>query len=94
MSEDRIDLSKLVREGAHPLRNGAESKLADNGDEKTIEDCPNDWSIAPRTSRIFLKANVSDPMQSIFNRPMLLNVLEELSGTGFKVRDVTDILLK
>jgi hypothetical protein len=90
LSEGRINLFQLVGEGSHSLGPGAAGKLADHGDQKTIEDGPDDWSIAPRTSCIFVTVNVSDPKPTVFKRPRLLNGLDELGSVTCQVWKVTE----
>jgi hypothetical protein len=90
LSEERINLFQLVGAGAHALGPGAAGKRADPGAQKTSEDGPDDWSIVPRTSCIFLTANVSGPKPTVCTRPRLLHGLDELGSVTFQTWKVTE----
>lgn len=73
------DLMQLIRPNSKGLWNCAPPLPSYQSDAERIENRPVHWGISPSANRIiFLEGDIFDPMQTIFNLPMLPGSLEQV----------------
>ncbi|MBE9008623.1 hypothetical protein IQ250_00125 [Pseudanabaenaceae cyanobacterium LEGE 13415] len=73
---------QLVRPHSEGLRNGAPTLATRQRDGKGVENRPMHRSKAAALSgRVLMQGDIFDPMQAIFNLPVLARSLEQLGGS-------------
>lgn len=92
LSKNSPNEVNLISQTSETLRNSANIEKPNKIEEPTIQNRPENRSISARTGEILIEKNISNPMEAVFNVPVLLNSREESLGTQAKIGNVAQRL--